>query len=134
MEMTRAGSRPSAQGPGDWFTGTVRIDPLFEAPAPAFGRVQRWGGAGEEIRPGDVVWFAPGEKSASARTVMEASSGEISPKRPYGREGGHWHGASPATAMTHIAIQEKLDGKAVEGMEQVADEQYQASSLKDMHA
>jgi hypothetical protein len=74
MEIKRVGSRPSAKGPAEWFTGTVRIDPLFQAPDPAF----------EEIRPGDVVWFSPGEK--------------------------HWHGATPTTAMTHIAIQEKLDG------------------------
>jgi len=132
MKIERVGSRPSGKGPGDWFTGTVRIDPLFGASEPAraagnavtfepgartawhthplgqtlivtagFGRVQREGGPVEEIRPGDVVWFEPGEK--------------------------HWHGASPATAMTHIAIQESLDGKAVEWMEHVSDEQYQAS-------
>ena len=113
----------------DWFTGTVRIDPLFTAPAPArvagaavtfepgartawhthplgqtlvvlsgLGRAQREGHQIEEIRPGDVVWFAPGEK--------------------------HWHGASPKTAMTHIAIQEALDGKMVEWMEHVSDAQY----------
>src|SRR5436190_5387322 len=130
MEVTRAGSQPSAKGPGDWFTGTVRIDPLFQAPGPAraagaavtfepgartawhtqplgqtlivtagSGRVQRWGGPIEEIRPGDVVWFAPNEK--------------------------HWHGASPTTAMTHIAIQEKLDGKAVDWMEHVSSQQYE---------
>jgi quercetin dioxygenase-like cupin family protein len=112
MEIKRSGSQPSARGPSDWFMGTVRIDPLFQAPDPAFvqgasvtfepgartawhthplgqtlivtagcGRAQRWGGPVEEIRPGDVVWFAPGEK--------------------------HWHGAAPTTAMTHIAIQEK---------------------------
>jgi quercetin dioxygenase-like cupin family protein len=129
MDITRAGSKPSAKGPGDWFTGTVRIDPLFQAPSPAraagaavtfepgartawhthplgqtlivtagFGRVQRWGGRVEEIRPGDVVWFAPGEK--------------------------HWHGAAPTTAMTHIAIQERLDGTPVAWMEQVTDDQY----------
>jgi quercetin dioxygenase-like cupin family protein len=95
MEITRAGSQPSAKGPGDWFTGTVRIDPLFQTPSPA--RVAGaavtfepgcWGGPIEEIRPGDVVWLAPGEK--------------------------HWHGASPTTAMTHIAVQEQLDGKAVD--------------------
>jgi quercetin dioxygenase-like cupin family protein len=126
----------ASEGSAEWFTGTVRIDPLFDAPMAAraagasvtfepgartawhthplgqtlivtsgVGRAQRWGGPIEEIRP---VWFSPGEK--------------------------HWPGAAPTTAMTHIAIQEKLDGKAVEGMEQVADEQYQASSLKDMHA
>jgi quercetin dioxygenase-like cupin family protein len=129
MDIKRAGSRPSAKGPADWFTGAVRIDPLFDAPAPArgggatvtfepgartawhthplgqtlivvsgLGRVQRSGGAIEEIRPGDVVWFAPGEK--------------------------HWHGASPTTAMTHIAVQEKLEGKAVDWMEHVSDDQY----------
>jgi quercetin dioxygenase-like cupin family protein len=129
MDIKRAGTQPSAKGPADWFTGTVRIDTLFTAPAPAraagaavtfepnartawhthplgqtlivtagFGRVQREGGPIEEIRPGDVVWFSPGEK--------------------------HWHGASPTTALTHIAIQEALDGKAVEWMEKVSDEQY----------
>jgi quercetin dioxygenase-like cupin family protein len=129
MEITRAGSQPSGKGPGDWFTGTVRIDPLFQATAPAraaaaavtfeptartawhthplgqrliviagCGRAQRWGGPIEEIRPGDVVSFAPGEK--------------------------HWHGASPTTAMTHVAVQEQLDGKAVEWLEHVTDEQY----------
>jgi quercetin dioxygenase-like cupin family protein len=129
MEITRAGAQPSGKGPGDWFTGTVRIDPLFQAAAPAraaaaavtfepaartawhthplgqtlivtagCGRAQRWGGPIEEIRPGDVVRFAPDEK--------------------------HWHGASPTTAMTHIAVQEQLDGKAVEWLEQVTDEQY----------
>jgi quercetin dioxygenase-like cupin family protein len=131
MEIKRAGSQPSGKGPVDWFTGTVRIDPLFQAAAPGrvagaavtfepaartawhthplgqtlivtagTGRVQRWDGPIEEIRPGDVVWFSPGEK--------------------------HWHGASPTTAMTHIAVQEQLDGKAVEWLEQVTDEQYDA--------
>ena len=131
MEIKRVGSQPSNKGPADWFTGTVRIDPLFEAPAPArvrgasvtfepgartawhthplgqtlivtagCGRAQREGGPIEEIRPGDVVWIPPGEK--------------------------HWHGAAPKTAMTHIAIQEALDGKAVEWMEKVSDEQYGA--------
>ena len=129
MKITRSGTQPSTKGPADWFTGTVRIDPLFSAPSPAgvagaavtfepgartawhthplgqtlivtFGRglAQRDGGPVEEILPGDVVWFAPGEK--------------------------HWHGATPATAMTHIAIQEALDGKAVDWMEHVTDEQY----------
>jgi len=129
MEIRRNGTRPSAKGPADWFTGTVRIDPLFEAPDPArgrgasvtyepgartawhthplgqtlivitgVGRVQRWGGPIEEIRPGDVVWFPPSEK--------------------------HWHGAAPTTAMTHIAIQEALIGKQVDWMEKVSDEQY----------
>ena len=131
MEITRAGSQPSAKGPADWFTGTVRIDPLFRAAAPAraagavvtfepgartawhthplgqtlivlsgLGLVQREGGAVEEIRPGDVVWIPPGEK--------------------------HWHGASPKTAMTHIAIQEALDGTVVEWLEHVTDDQYAA--------
>jgi quercetin dioxygenase-like cupin family protein len=131
MEIKRVGSQSSSKGPADWFTGTVRIDPLFQANAPAraiaasvtfepgartawhthplgqtlivttgCGRAQQWGGPIEEIRPGDVVWFAPGEK--------------------------HWHGAAPTTAMTHIAIQEQLDGKAVDWMEKVSDEQYQA--------
>jgi len=131
MGIKRVGSQPSAKGNADYFTGTVRIDPLFETPEPArgagasvtfepgartawhthplgqtlivtagCGRIQRWGGAMEEIRPGDVVWFPPGEK--------------------------HWHGASPTMAMTHIAIQERLDGIAVEWLEHVSDEQYQA--------
>jgi quercetin dioxygenase-like cupin family protein len=133
MEIKRNGSQASVKGPTDWFTGAVRIDPLFQAPAPArvqgasvtfepgartawhthplgqtlvvtsgFGWVQRWGGQIEEIRPGDVVWFAPDEK--------------------------HWHGASATTAMTHIAVQEQLDGKVVDWMEQVSDEQYRARS------
>ena len=128
MEIHRSGSQASKPGPADWFTGTVRIDPLFPAIAPArasgnavtfepgartawhthplgqtlivtagLGRVQRWGGPIEEIHPGDVIWFPPGEK--------------------------HWHGASPTTALTHIAIQEQLDGKAVEWLEKVSDEQ-----------
>ena len=131
MKIERAGSRPSGKGPADWFTGTVRIDPLFAPEAPAraagnavtfepgartawhthplgqilivtsgLGRVQRVGGPVEEIRPGDVVWFEPGEK--------------------------HWHGASPTTAMTHVAIQEALDGRAVDWMEHVSDEEYGA--------
>jgi quercetin dioxygenase-like cupin family protein len=130
MEIKRSGSQPSSKGPADWFTGTVRIDPLFEALKPArvrgasvtfepgartawhthplgqtlivtfgLGWAQREGGPIEEIRPGDVVSFAPGEK--------------------------HWHGATPTTAMTHIAIQEALDGKVVDWMEKVSDEQYQ---------
>ncbi len=131
MDIRRVGTQPSIAGPAAWFTGTVRIDPLFEAPDPAMvqgasvtfepgartawhthplgqtlivtagcGRVQRWGGAVEEIRPGDVVWFAPGEK--------------------------HWHGAAPTTSMTHIAIQERLDGKVVEWMEHVSEAEYRA--------
>jgi quercetin dioxygenase-like cupin family protein len=131
MQIERAGSQPSTRGPADWFTGSVRIDSPFQRDAPAqvagavvtfepgartawhthplgqtlivtagLGRVRHWGGPIEEIRPGDVVWFAPGEK--------------------------HWHGASPTTAMTHIAIQERLDGKAVEWLEPVSDEQYGA--------
>ncbi len=133
MEIKRNGSQPSVKGPADWFTGAVRIDPLFQPPAPArvqgasvtfepgartawhthplgqtlivtagLGWVQRWGGQIEEIRPGDVVWFAPGEK--------------------------HWHGATATKAMTHIAVQEQLDGKVVDWMEQVSDDQYRAGS------
>ena len=129
MDIRRVGSQASAKGPADWFTGTVRIDPLFQTSDPArvgganvtfepgartawhthplgqtlivtagFGLVQRKGGTIQEIRPGDVIWFPPGEK--------------------------HWHGASPTTAMTHIAIQESLDGKAVDWLEHVTDEQY----------
>jgi quercetin dioxygenase-like cupin family protein len=133
MEIKKAGSQPSSEGPKDWFTGKVRIDPLFTSPSPAraagaqvtfepgartawhvhplgqtlvvtsgFGLVQREGEAIQEIRPGDVVWFAPNEK--------------------------HWHGAGPSNAMTHIAIQEALDGKAVEWMEHVSDDQYSGKS------
>lgn len=129
MDIKRNGSRPSQKGPEDWFTGTVRIDPLFQAPEPArtsaaqvtfepgartawhthplgqtlivtsgFGWVQREGGPIEEIRPGDVVWFPPGLK--------------------------HWHGASSSTAMTHIAVQESANGKNVDWLEKVSDEQY----------
>ena len=129
MDIKRVGTQPSGKGPADWFSGTVRVDPLFSAPAPArvvaasvtfepgartachthplgqtlivtagCGRAQCWGGSTEEIRPGDVVWIPPGEK--------------------------HWHGAALTTAMTHLAIQEQLDGKAVEWMEQVSEEQY----------
>lgn len=131
MQIKRCGSQPSVKGSADWFTGTVRIDPLFQAPDPAsvqgasvtfepgartawhthplgqtlivtagLGWAQRDGETVEEIRPGDVVWFSPGEK--------------------------HWHGATPTTAMTHIAVQEKLDGKVVDWMEQVTDAQYHA--------
>ena len=129
MQITRGGSQPSGKGPAEYFTGSVRVDPLFRAPDPArvsgssvtfepgartawhrhplgqtlivtsgFGWVQREGGPIEEIRPGDVVWFPPGEK--------------------------HWHGATPTTAMTHIAIQEALNGNAVEWLEKVSEEQY----------
>ena len=132
MEIKRSGSQPSGVGPADWFTGRVRIDPLFEAPEPArvrgasvtfepgartawhthplgqtlivtfgVGLAQSWGGPTEEIPPGEVVWFAPGEK--------------------------HWHGATPTTGMTHIAIQEALNGKPVDWMEHVTDEQYRRS-------
>jgi quercetin dioxygenase-like cupin family protein len=130
MDIKRSGSQASNKGPANWFTGTVRIDPLFQSAQPAravgasvtfepgartawhthplgqtlivttgSGLAQKWGGPVEQIRPGDVVWFAPGEK--------------------------HWHGASPTTAMTHIAVQEQLDGKAVEWLEHVTEEQYQ---------
>ncbi|GAC1342459.1 MAG: cupin domain-containing protein [Acetobacteraceae bacterium] len=129
MDIKRVGSQPSGKGPAEYFTGKVRIDPLASPPEPArvamalvtfepgartawhthplgqtlvvttgCGRAQREGGPVEEIRPGDVVWFSPGEK--------------------------HWHGAAPTTAMSHIAIQEKLDGSPVNWLEQVTDEQY----------
>jgi quercetin dioxygenase-like cupin family protein len=129
MDIKRAGSQASVKGPGDWFTGVVRIDPLIQAAAPArvqsasvtfepgartawhthplgqtlivvsgVGRAQREGGPVEEIRPGDVVWFSPGEK--------------------------HWHGAAATIAMTHIAIQEHLNGKPVDWLEKVTEEQY----------
>lgn len=129
MEIKRVGTQPSVKGPADWFTGTVRIDPLFQTSAPAHaagasvtfepgartawhthplgqtlmvtagcGWVQRLGGPVEEIHPGDVVWFPPNEK--------------------------HWHGATATAAMTHIAIQENLDGKVVDWMEKVSDEDY----------
>jgi quercetin dioxygenase-like cupin family protein len=130
MEVRRRESRQSNEGPADWFTGKVRVEPFFEAAEPArvrgasvtfepgsrtawhthplgqtlivtsgLGWAQRWGGPIEEIRSGDVVWFAPNEK--------------------------HWHGATPTSAMTHIAIQEALDGKPVEWLEKVSDEQYE---------
>ncbi len=130
MEIKRVGTQPSGRGPAAYFTGPVRIDPLFQPPDPARvrgasvtfepgartawhthplgqtlivtagrGWVQRKGGPVEEIQPGDVVWFAPNER--------------------------HWHGATPTTGMTHIAIQEALDGKVVEWMEHVTDSQYQ---------
>jgi quercetin dioxygenase-like cupin family protein len=129
MEIKRSGSQPSGKGPAEYFSGVVRIDPLFQAPDPARvagasvtfepgartawhthplgqtliviaggGWAQREGGPVEDIRPGDVIWFPPGEK--------------------------HWHGATPTTAMTHFAIQEALNGKTVEWMEKVSDEQY----------
>lgn len=129
MQISRRGSRPSREGPVEYFTGAVRIDPLFEAPGPArahgahvtfepgartawhthplgqtliitagAGWVQREGGPIEEVQEGDVVWFPPGEK--------------------------HWHGATPTTAMSHIAIQEMLDGKTVDWLEKVGDAQY----------
>ena len=131
MEIKRSGSEPSGKGPENYFTGSVRIDPLFSPPEPSrvagalvtfepgartawhthplgqtlivtagLGLVQREGGPIDEIRPGDVVWFPPGEK--------------------------HWHGASPRTAMSHIAIQEKLNGSPVNWLEKVSDDQYAA--------
>src|SRR4051794_16571400 len=131
IKITRSGSQRITQGAAAHFTGSVHIEPLFDPIDPSrtvgasvtfepgartvwhthplgqtliltagCGRAQRWGGPIEEIRPGDVVWFAPGEK--------------------------HWHGAAPTTGMTHIAIQEKLDGKVVEWMEHVSDEEYKA--------
>jgi len=130
MKIERVDARASMEGPDDWFTGTVRVDPLFDSPEPAraagasvtfepgartawhthplgqtlivtsgFGRVQRKDGPVEEVRSGDVVWFEPGEV--------------------------HWHGAAPETAMSHIAVQEQLDGEAVEWLEQVGDEEYE---------
>lgn len=132
MEIKKSGSQPSGKGPADYFSGTVRIDPLFQVKDPAraagnsvtfepgartawhthplgqtlivtfgCGLAQRLGGPIEQIRPGDIVWFEPGEK--------------------------HWHGATPTTAMTHIAIQEALNGKAVEWLEKVSDEDYRAA-------
>lgn len=134
MEIKRSGSQPSAKGPADYFTGTVRIDAPFQAVTPGrvggatvtfepgartawhthplgqtllvtagSGRVQRHGGPVEQIRPGDIVWFAPGEK--------------------------HWHGAAPDCAMTHIAIAESLDGKVVDWMEKVTDQQYATGEI-----
>jgi len=131
VQIQRVGTQPSGKGPADWFTGTVRIDPLFQAPDPAFvsgasvtfepgartawhthplgqtlivtagaGWVQLEGGLIQNIHPGDVVWFAPNEK--------------------------HWHGATSTTALTHIAIQEKQEGKVVDWLEHVTDEQYLA--------
>jgi quercetin dioxygenase-like cupin family protein len=132
MEIKRSGSQPSGKGPAEYFTGAVRIDPLFQAHAPACalgasvtfepgartawhthplgqnlivtagcGWTQCWGGPVEEIRPGNVIWCPPGVK--------------------------HWHGATPTTAMTHIVIQKRdADGKVVNWMEQVSDEQYLA--------
>ena len=131
MDIKRSGSQPSGKGPEEYFTGTVRVDPLINAPDPArifgalvtfepgartawhthplgqtlivtagSGLVQRWGDPIEEIRPGDVVWIAPGEK--------------------------HWHGAAPTTAMSHIAIVEQIEGKSADWMEKVSDEQYRS--------
>lgn len=133
MEIRRAGSQPSSRGPEDYFTGNVRIDPLIKTEQPArvqavsvtfepgartawhthplgqtlivisgAGWAQRWGGPREEIGPGDVVWFPPGQK--------------------------HWHGATETTAMTHFAIQEAVDGRAVDWLEQVSQAQYQNES------
>jgi len=129
MDIKRNGSRPSGKGPEAWFTGTVRVDPMFQVGEPArvsgghvtfepgartawhthplgqtlivtsgLGWVQSEGGSIEEIRPGDVIWFPPGEK--------------------------HWHGATATTAMTHIAVTESLNGKNVDWMEKVSDDQY----------
>ena len=129
MEIKRIDSQPTRKGPAEWFTGSVRIQPMFESPEPArargasvtfepgartawhthplgqtlivtsgIGWAQRDGGPVQEIRPGDVVWFSPNEK--------------------------HWHGAAPTTAMTHIAVQEALNGEVVEWMEKVTDEEY----------
>lgn len=136
MDISRASSRSAVRGPGEWFTGTVWLDRLLDAPEPArvagasvtfepgartawhthplgqtlivtagCGWTQRWGGPVEEIQLGDVVWIPPGEK--------------------------HWHGATASSAMTHIAIQEKLEGKAVEWLEQVTQEQYLGGGSRD---
>jgi quercetin dioxygenase-like cupin family protein len=133
MDIKRSGTEASRKGPNDWFTGTVRIDQLFQAAEPArvsgahvtfepgartawhthplgqtliitsgLGWVQTEGGPVQEVRSGDVVWFPPGEK--------------------------HWHGASAKTAMSHIAIQESLNGKPVDWLEHVSDEQYGAGA------
>jgi len=133
MEIKVSGSQPSGKGPAEWFTGNVRVDPLFQTPAPGRGfgasvtfepgartawhthrlgqtlvvtagrgLVQCWDGPARTIRPGDVVWFAPGEK--------------------------HWHGAGPSTAMTHIAIVGALEGKSADWMEKVSEEQYVAAA------
>ncbi len=130
MDIKRSGSQPSSKGPSEWFTGTVRVDPVFQAKAPASGmgagvtfepgartawhahalgqtlivtagcgRAQSWGNPIEEIHPGDVVWFEPGEK--------------------------HWHGAAPTTALTHLAIVEKIDDESTVWMEKVSEGQYQ---------
>lgn len=135
LEIKHNGAHPSGKGPADYFTGAVRVDPLFQMEAPArtrggsvtfepgarsawhthpvgqilivtagVGRVQRWGGPIQEIKPGDVVWIPPGVK--------------------------HWHGAAATTGMTHIAIQEHLDGKVVDWMEKVSDEQYGQSPAR----
>ena len=131
MDIKRNGSQPSTVGPANWFTGNVRLDPLFQAPDPArlgaatvtfepgartawhthplgqtlvitagLGWAQREGGAVETLHPGDIVWFAPNEK--------------------------HWHGATPTNALTHIALQERLDGTAVTWLEPVTDDQYRS--------
>lgn len=133
MDIKKSGSQPSGAGPAEYFTGTVRVDPLFTAPDPArvvgasvtfepgartawhthplgqtlvvtagCGLAQQWQGSIQKIRPGDVIWFSPGEK--------------------------HWHGATATTSVTHIAIQEQLDGKTADWLEKVSDEQYAAGS------
>jgi quercetin dioxygenase-like cupin family protein len=132
MEISRDGTQPSQKAPGDYFMGAVRIDPLFGSHEPSramgisvtfepgartvwhthplgqilivtagCGLAQRWGGPLEKVYPGDVIWAPPGEK--------------------------HWHGASPSTAMTHIAIHEELEGKFVDWLEKVTDAQYQGN-------
>jgi quercetin dioxygenase-like cupin family protein len=129
MDIKRNGSQPSSRPQEEYFTGTVRLDPLFQAPEPAravcasvtfepgartawhthplgqtlivtagAGLAQSWDGPVEQIRAGDVIWFPPGQK--------------------------HWHGAAPTTAMTHIAIQERLAGKTVDWLEKVSDGEY----------
>lgn len=136
MDIRSSGTQPSRRMSADWFTGTVWQDPLIDTPAPArlrgarvsfepgartawhthplgqtllvvsgLGRVQTWGGPVREIHPGDVVWIPPGEK--------------------------HWHGASPESAMVHVALQEHLDGVHVVWLEHVTDEQYKAPGARD---
>jgi len=119
MDITRAGSQPSGKGPADWFTGTVRIDPLFQAKDPARAAAA-------------AVTFEPGARTAwhthpLGQTLIVTAGAGLA-QRWGGPGERHWHGASATTAMTHIAIQEQLDGKAVDWMEQVTDEQYQARS------
>lgn len=134
MQLKRNGSQPSMQGPAEWFTGTVRIDPLFTAPAPA-----RVACASVTFEPGArsawhthplgqilVVTAGCGWTQCESGPITEIRAGDVIWCPPDHR---HWHGATPETSMTHIAIQEALDGKMVEWMEQVTDEQYLAGPV-----